>query len=233
MLTNFVSLRQTCSEDKKKEGFNRKVCLQRLVLLCRGTEKVGGMRACKMCLMWWDLGFLWVFHAMWGSPTFCVLHIGRTTDVTKRLTHWAVDLAVDSVHRSFARHRECLTESGEETPVTFLLCALLALKLQWPVTEQQLRSVTDVLYLISCPKPGGTCTVSCNLAAELEEKIHSLEGQTMTLADIRNYEELAINKRKKQTKNQTEKQAGNTTLCIKVILEVRWQKQHPTQWRKW
>lgn len=63
--------------------------------------------------------------------------------------------------------------------------------------------------------------MSCNLAAELEEKIHSLEGQTMTLGDIKNYEELAINKRKKQTKKQTEKQAGNTTLCIKVILEVR------------
>lgn len=39
----------------------------------------------------------------------------------------------------------------------------------------------------------------------VEEKIHSLEGQTPTLGDIRNAEELAINKREKATqkpKNQ-------------------------------
>lgn len=40
----------------------------------------------------------------------------------------------------------------------------------------------------------------CNLTAELEEKIHSLEGQTLALGDIRNYEEMAINKRKKSPK---------------------------------
>lgn len=54
--------------------------------------------------------------------------------------------------------------------------------------------------------------MSCNLVAVLEEKIHSLEGQTLTLGDIRNAEELATNKREK--KNPTGKQAGNITLCI-------------------
>lgn len=42
------------------------------------------------------------------------------------------------------------------------------------------------------------CCVSCNLAAVLEEKIHLLEGETLTLGDIRKVEELATNKRKKK-----------------------------------
>lgn len=46
--------------------------------------------------------------------------------------------------------------------------------------------------------------VSCNLVAVPEEKIHSLEGQTLTLGDIRNAEELVTNKRKKQTEKQGE-----------------------------
>lgn len=44
--------------------------------------------------------------------------------------------------------------------------------------------------------------VSCNLAAVLEEKIHSLEGQTLTLGDIRNAKELANKRRKKKKKEK-------------------------------
>lgn len=45
--------------------------------------------------------------------------------------------------------------------------------------------------------------MSCNLAAVLEEKIHSLEGQTLTLGDIRNAEELATNKREKKPQQKS------------------------------
>lgn len=45
--------------------------------------------------------------------------------------------------------------------------------------------------------------VSCNLPAVLEEKIHSLEGQTLTLGDIRNAKELANKRREKKKKKST------------------------------
>lgn len=44
--------------------------------------------------------------------------------------------------------------------------------------------------------------VSYNLTAELHEKIHSLEGQTLRLGDTRNYEELAINEKKNPKSNR-------------------------------
>lgn len=43
--------------------------------------------------------------------------------------------------------------------------------------------------------------VSCNLAAMLEEKIHLLEGQTLTLGGIRNAQELATEKKNQKPKN--------------------------------
>lgn len=87
-------------------------------------------------------------------------------------------------------------------------------------------------YAVVCFLPK-TCRdlhcVSCNLTAELDENIHLLEGQTLTLGEIRNYEELAINKWGKKPQSQREETAGNIILHIKVLLEIRGQKRHSIQ----
>lgn len=142
---------------------DRKFCLQRLVLLSRGTEKAGDKRACKMFnVVGISLPGPPVFHARWGSPT-CLgapqRHGNRCDPVSDTQGCWSLLFWQDSAHRSLAEHREFLTGFGEESPVTLLLCALLALTLPWPVTGQKLWSVTDVLCFVFCPKPGGTCTV--------------------------------------------------------------------------
>lgn len=101
---------------------------------------------------------------------------------------------------SFARHRDWLTRFGEEMSNISSMCTF----------SLNTRMVSDRTAAVICNRCAvfhflpetrrDSCCVSCNVVAVLEEKIHSLEGQILTLGDIRNAEELGTNRREKTTK---------------------------------